>query len=341
MRILFVTQQATSGIGIVRAVWPAWWINKYTDHAATVIDERDLAYSDAPSLLESVDVVVIHQASSALYEYARKAAGKGIPVVFDTDDYNERLYDQYRIIGYMQEFVERTYDTIALSKAVTCSSHPLADRLEKHGRPVHVVDNGYDYALDNYNIHHEPYYQNSQGEWIKIVYGGSTGHARDIAMFLDLGVIEALKDYRIDWHFYGVVNGPAMRRNVSNTSTVFFSPGADITEYIQKFYADASALIAPLVIDEFNHCRSRIKPVEAGIVGIPAIVSNVESYRGFSDGTVCVENTAEDWVRAITSVIEDKDRRAAMGRENRAAAREYHNARYLTQRRIEVYESVI
>jgi glycosyltransferase involved in cell wall biosynthesis len=302
------------------------------------MDESDLLYSDMPSVISEFDVIVIHKPSFILWKVAKEARKQNKIVIYDTDDYDAELYSEYYLKYWLQNSGDHLKKIVALCDGVTVSSAPLARVMQQFGKPVAVVDNGYDTDLSEYQIENLPYFTGLDGEWLKIVFGGSTGHARDIELFLRLGVIEALSEHKIDWYFHGVFNGPPQTKHVGN-SEVKFLPGEDISSYLQSFYFNADILIAPLVIDKFNDCRSTIKLIEAGLAGIPAVVSNVESYRGFSEGVTLVENTTEQWVDALQSLILSAEVRESHGNANKNAVYARHTAAHITQQRVDFYEN--
>jgi glycosyltransferase involved in cell wall biosynthesis len=339
MRILFTTQILHAGIGIVRAKWPCRWVNKFTDHKAECMDESDLLFSDMPGLISPFDVIVIHKASFNLFRVAEEAHKQGKIVVYDTDDNDDELYAKHYLRHWVTDSKRWRDKVIEHCSGITCTSVPLMRALHHYGKPSAVIDNGYDLTLDEYQVQHIPYFTGLDGEWLKICFGGSTGHDRDVSEWLRLGIIEALSEFKIDWYFYGVLEGGPQLKNVGN-SQVRFLPGEDISSYMQSFYTNADIAIAPLLQDTFNACRSTIKLQEAGIAGIPIVVSDVESYRGFSDGVTLVDNTKEKWVDALRTLIIDGDVRKLHGQQNRNAAYARHSAEYLTKQRIEFYENL-
>ena len=198
MNILFTTQIRDSGIGIVRAKWPCRWVNKYSLHHAEVMDESDLTYSDMSNVINPFDVIVIHKPSPALLAVAQEARKQGKILIYDTDDNDDELYDEYYVKWWIADAKKYMDGIINLCDGITCTSEPLARALHHYGKPVAVIDNGYDLALEQYQVQHLPYFTGLDGEWLKIVFGGSRGHARDIAQWLQLGIIEELREYKID-----------------------------------------------------------------------------------------------------------------------------------------------
>lgn len=336
MRILYLTQVLDSGIGIVRAKWPAKWVNKFTEHEAVAMDESDLVYSDIEDIISEFDILVIHKPSYILCEAAKMAKKYMSTVIYDTDDHDDALFGEYYLRAYMQDMKRWRDEIMEIADGVTVTTEPLARVMHQYGKPVAIFPNGYDATLSEYNIQKLPYFEGVEKPWLKIVYGGSVGHARDLEMFFRLGVVEALEEHRIDWFFYGALNGPEIHRETKNGS-VIFSPGKDIRTYLSELYTDADILIAPLVQDEFNICRSPIKPIEAGIVGIPAVVTDTESYRNFSPGTYCVQNTKQGWLDALIPLIESEDLRKTAGRENRLAYKERYTASNIINQAVNFY----
>jgi glycosyltransferase involved in cell wall biosynthesis len=79
--------------------------------------------------------------------------------------------------------------------------------------------------------------------------------------------------------------------------------------------------VAPLIDTPFNRCKSDLKLLEYGALGIPAVFSDVGVYDSCEHGEtgLLAANTTEAWTEAIGSLLQDPGLRERIGR----AAREY------------------
>ncbi len=86
--------------------------------------------------------------------------------------------------------------------------------------------------------------------------------------------------------------------------------------------------LIPLATHEFNEAKSHLKGMEYNACGIPYVASNSESYRYYTregeNGTMIRPRkkvkTANQWLEAIESLINDDDERRRMGRRGREIA---------------------
>jgi len=76
---------------------------------------------------------------------------------------------------------------------------------------------------------------------------------------------------------------------------------------------DLDGFICPLLDLPFNTAKPSLKPLEAAGLGIPVIASRVGAYGEdlrHEETALLVENTAEDWRRALTRLADDSSLRA-------------------------------
>lgn len=74
--------------------------------------------------------------------------------------------------------------------------------------------------------------------------------------------------------------------------------------------------IIPLRNTEFNRCKSAIKWIEMGALGVPSVVSNISPYkemRNGDNGIFIEDNDPEAWMKGISMLVEDELLRAKIG----------------------------
>lgn len=78
--------------------------------------------------------------------------------------------------------------------------------------------------------------------------------------------------------------------------------------------------LSPLVDTLFNRGKSEIKWAESALVGVPVVASNIGAFKDSVENGVTgilVENTADAWYAGIRSLIEDPEKREAIGEQSR------------------------
>jgi hypothetical protein len=79
--------------------------------------------------------------------------------------------------------------------------------------------------------------------------------------------------------------------------------------------------IAPLLDTPFNRCKSNLKLLEYGAVGLPTIASNVTPYKD-SPGLLIRKARSKDWLRALRQ-FEDEDARLLLAGDCQTYARQF------------------
>jgi glycosyltransferase involved in cell wall biosynthesis len=96
----------------------------------------------------------------------------------------------------------------------------------------------------------------------------------------------------------------------------FFYDFDNVKEY-PKYVKSFDIGIAPLINNIFNRCKTPLKLMEYGALGIPYIASKVAPYQRYhleSDGVggfICNSNV--EWIDALSKLIDDKQLRRSMG----------------------------
>lgn len=101
-------------------------------------------------------------------------------------------------------------------------------------------------------------------------------------------------------------------------------------------------VLAPLVDSPFARCKSNIRCMTAGVVGVPVVASPVGTYAKYIRHGVngFLAASSGEWRAGIEALLLDSRRRHAMGEANREAARAYSISANWS-RWSEVYERVL
>lgn len=245
-------------------------------------------------------------------------------VVMETDDMLDRIhatnvarkaYTSERLLAYnqaMQKF-----------SGVTVTTPLLVEHYHHVNPNITAVPNMIDFDIRKWP---EPKFNVDRP--IRIGWTGSTSHTCDIDIigpvlaqvmakypnteyvhFSDPFMLEYLRDH------YGL---PADRLKL-----------VDIVPFAQypMGLANFDIGLAPLANTEFNRAKSYLKVMEYSACGIPFVASRVGEYLRYTDpgqdGFLC-GNTAE-WVEAVSTLVEDTQRRREMGQYAYEKAREQHD----------------
>jgi len=104
--------------------------------------------------------------------------------------------------------------------------------------------------------------------------------------------------------------------------------------------------IAPLRDNDFNNAKSELKMVEAGAFKMPIIVSNTVPYQIIGrNNENCLmideKKSKTGWRKALTKLLKNEDMRVNLGNQLYEDIKKYNNLEITTQKRAEIYESII
>lgn len=148
---------------------------------------------------------------------------------------------------------------------------------------------------------------------VRIGWGGGHAHVRD----LDL-IIPALREFqsKVDWYFLG--NKPECEIPVE------FNIGVPPPEFLSTLAAARlDLIIAPLVDCKFNRCKSNLRLIEAGALGVPVIASPATPYK-IKNPPVFYAETSEDWVRLISEFLANPARFHQKGEQHKQWMRRHY-----------------
>jgi GT2 family glycosyltransferase/glycosyltransferase involved in cell wall biosynthesis len=158
-------------------------------------------------------------------------------------------------------------------------------------------------------------------ETIRLLYMGTVTHDLDYE-FLE-GVVQRLQEkyYRRScFEIIGITSRETLHsgiRRINPPPSATASYPAFVSWISSQFRWDIG--VAPLIETRFSGAKSNIKLVDYAALGLPVVASDIPPYRNsLGDGVRLVPNDERAWVDAISLLIEDKDLRYRMGRQNRA-----------------------
>jgi len=292
---------------------------------------------DSFNKLAFADVVVFYRVP-ALFNVARlmkqcRHAGKAVvfeidDLVFDTDLYPEPLSSYGGQITAV-DHINLSRGAILFGQALReahyalASTNPLAERmapLVRHGSAF-LHRNG----LDSYT---EPYLElprAARNGAPMIFYGtGTKAHNADFDDLVAPALARIMAEFP-EWKLLiaGYLTLPAcLSQYEDRTVRVGFIP--DVAAYL-TLLSEAEINIAVLHDNPVNDSKSELKWFEAGVQGIPSVVSPTRNYLDVTQpghDVLCAANP-EEWYTALRALVVDSDLRKAVGERARLAAQRY------------------
>lgn len=194
-----------------------------------------------------------------------------------------------------------------LSDCLTVSTSALAEEMRAYHNDVRIVPNGIDPTLWPQPDQDQPQKHSSK---LRVGWAGSISHAADLALLRSV-VTELANE--VEWVFFGMCLED-MRPHLTE-----FHRGVSFADYPRKLAELGLDLaIAPLELNRFNECKSNLRLLEYGALGIPTIATDIEPYRCGLPVTL-VNNRPESWIRAIRDRLGERDTLRAEGSRLRDA----------------------
>lgn len=339
------------GCGYIRMIVPYMALRAKGHDISFVDDPR------SPKLLQADVFVIQRQTSPHVLALTRHLKANGAKVVFEFDDNfhcippsnpNQKHYSTGKPATVTMESFIREADV------VTVSTPGLKDEYAKFNRNISICYN----ALDD-----AQFARFSGREWsakpkregqIRIGWAGSDTHRADLHSVLKpiVKVLESLPHARLVFigadmrsmlpaHLwprteYAGATWGRQKFQVGDESDPKMGP---ITYYDLIDKADIDVAIAPLESTTFNRCKSYIKLLEYGMLGIPAIASNFGPYRQYAQehpGAVLIADP-QGWENRLRMLCVNSGERLSYAMDNRASVQAAH----LVSLRVEHWEHAL
>jgi hypothetical protein len=269
------------------------------------------------------DVVVLQLPKTvAMLQTIRVLRAQGVAVVVEMDDllsavpYGNIAHDALVRRGMARRAAECARE----ADLVTATTPALLAEYAPHGRGA-VVPN----AVPRRIAELPPAYERDP-EVVTVGWTGSVAaHPYDLQE-VGSGLQQALAATRGRSRFTVIGQALGARERLRLTeepSEVPWVHGVD--DYTAAVGEVFDVGIAPLRIDRFNTCKSWLKALEYAARGVPFVRSATAEYERLGLGWRA--RSPKDWAKALTSTIQDLDRR----RESAATARDAVLAGHLTE----------
>lgn len=305
--------------------------------------------SDNPQLLVDVldyDLFVLHRVpySPLIGIVIDLAHLRGKPVVFETDDliFDPELYERIGFVDTLpveearkyRDDLKRLAETFQRCDCVLTTTQFLAEEARRQGKPAYVHRNAP--SSEMIRISEQAFAARrqhlEQGETHSVTiafFSGTGSHNRDFKVIAE-PLIWALETYpQVRLHISGHLDlGPEFSPFRTRIRRAPYVTWRELPHLI----AQVDINLVPLEQDNpFCQAKSEIKFVEAALVGVPTIASQVDAYKfaitDEEDGLLA--GTAEQWKNALKMLLDSPERRREIGE----AARRTVYARYMPEQR--------
>jgi glycosyltransferase involved in cell wall biosynthesis len=285
-------------------------------------------------LLADYGIIVAHRVSwsGKFDKLIRRANSIGALVVYDIDDliFDTRRIGQIDAYNQMsaakqerlRERFTRCSRAMSLTNAVTVSTDKLLRELQLlyPGKPAAIARNKASQAMCR-------------------LAEASLSRARQVSDAVTIGYFSGTPTHDKDF----TVCVPALRRILQehrNTRLMIVghldipAPLAPLASRINKIpfvpwqqcaelYREVDINLAPLEYgNDFTESKSELKFLEAALLGVPTVASDLGAYRkviaSWKTGALCAEG--EEWYRAIGMLVLDSELRCRIGQAARAVA---------------------
>lgn len=251
----------------------------------------------------------------------------GVPYITDLDDdvLSVREDQPASKLGYGKGEVQRvTVGTmLSFSKALIVTNDYLGKNIQTMVKDMCGVEVPY-FVIPNYNNLEEWSKFKSKTNKDKTVIGwhGSITHNADLEMVFP--VLERImkEDKSVHLELMGGIKKEYALEVFKNWDLDLLNrlkiiPGTqawyNFPYHLMKQKWDIG--IAPLIDDKFNRSKSHIKWLEYTMKHIPTVASNVEPYRGITEGvTGLLCDTPDDWYTKLKLLIKDKKLRTKLSK---------------------------
>ncbi len=188
---------------------------------------------------------------------------------------------------------------IGSAHLLVTTSDALAEHYANDTTPVRVIEN----ALgDRWFDLPRATRAGGDGRPLRVGWAGAQQHAGDLEL-ID-GLIAARRD--VHWVFMGMAPASA------NAMGAEMHPMVDFDDYPERLASLALDIaLVPLADNEFNRCKSALKLMEFGALGIPVIASNLRPYGSAPVLHVPAELAA--WHAALAALCESRELRERSG----------------------------
>ena len=255
------------------------------------------------------DIVVIFRSGQLdrenkdkVFQLIEKCKENKIPVVYDVDDWLVEMGDEIT--------AQTSEEIIKKCSAITVTTDFLANLYSEINKNVYVIKNTINkkqFELSKELLGKE------DNDTVRIVYqSGTMSHNRDFLECSD-ALLEIMDKYS-NTEFHSIGHLICDDRFLGFGERFVEHPYMDYIN-LQKCVSECDINLAPLVINNFNNCKSELKIFESALLKIPTIASPIEPYSNIINNghNGFIASNKEEWFKYLSELVENKNLRQQAG----------------------------
>ncbi|MHB1239327.1 MAG: glycosyltransferase [Gammaproteobacteria bacterium] len=301
------TERKEWGCAHIRLVSPLASLQNQVE-VIWAVPEADATARIDFELLDSADLFVVQRffPSAVNMELIRLLLSSGKPVIYEADDLVTAIPEAnpgYAVAAAMRPYI---LETVTSVHALTVSTEELRRAFASYNSNIYILPN----LLDDRLWNREPV----DGSAVVVIgYVGTWTHLDDLEIIEPaLEIIAKIYGSRVRFEFAGCIS--ERLRGLPNLTVREFQPGyAAYAQTLQGLGVDIA--VAPLRDTAFNRVKSNIKWLEYSACGIAGVYSAVPPYVAdvvHGETGLLAGEDVDEWVNAIASLVESRDRRLAI-----------------------------
>lgn len=289
-------------VGWYRIINPLKKLGAFIDIGVTLRS----SYDNAMAFKEKGDIwfskMSDNEGIDVLYKAHKEVTGAKFVLDLDDDpDHVNKDHPDYETLKKKRDMRIRM---VKMADHVVVSTRLIAESI-KHLNPyITVIPNAIDPKIWKYKN------KVKKDGIIRIGWVSSGSHFSDVPIIQPV-MDEILAKYpNVEFHFAG------MTWEEHKQDRFYHHVGCVGYKKFPKWYSEQgiNIALAPLKDTQFNRCKSNIKWMEASMLEIPVVASDVEPYRCIKHGkTGFLATSTEQWVKYLSLLIENEAKRREIG----------------------------
>jgi len=274
----------------------------------------DVFYSIEP--LRSIDLSVYNiilfqrvigpETAIELWDLCRKS---GKILIYEIDDFLLGLPSGHPDFSLYNEpnVQRRLIYLLSTADYVTVSTEFLRQKLLSYQENIQVLPNLLD---DRIWKRTPPSGAENKASFVRIGFLGTPSHYNDL-LIVEEALLEINRKHREQLQIYLIGCSTERLKALPNVKCLPFD--MNYQRSAQRFQnLSPDIALAPLIDNEFNHCKSNIKWLEYSIAGAAGVFSDLPTYNAsiisYKTG-ILAKNSSDEWYQAIESLITNDEQR--------------------------------
>lgn len=234
----------------------------------------------------------------------------GCKLIIDIDDYPGKVNEDHPDYLDIEDRREMRERMLIVADHLVVTNEALKEAV-KHLNPyITVIPNAIDPAI--WEVKRK---KKRKDGMVRIGWMSSGSHFADLPIINPVVDTILAKYPNVEIHYAGMIWGS------KKEGREYHHSGTSGYDHFPQFYADLDIdiAIAPLKDTLFNRCKSNIKWLEASMLEIPMVASDVLPYHDIKHGTTgYLATSTESWVKYLSLLIENPALRQKIGKEAKA-----------------------